>query len=163
MFFFLKEVTFEMQMVALYTQKVEKKKNHFWNDKQNTLVLDYAYHLAASDITSEQQQKKKIKKCQYCERKAKLLSLSALTISEKKKTGFGFCCFALFFCIFKKHNSLTGAGSRQKQDSQAHKVAIGPIQIKILWKLLSIKEFVIQATIFLATPKICGSFQLIIS
>jgi len=27
-----KEVTFEMQMVALYTQKVEKKKNHFWND-----------------------------------------------------------------------------------------------------------------------------------
>lgn len=49
-------------------------------------------HLAASDITSEQQQKK-IKKCQYCERKAKLLSLSALTISEKKM-GFGF-----FFCF----------------------------------------------------------------
>lgn len=54
-------------------------------------------HLAASDITSEQQQQKKIKKCQYCERKAKLLSLSALTISEKKM-GFGFFlfCFSAF-------------------------------------------------------------------
>lgn len=29
---FSKEVTFETQMVALYTQKVEKKNNHFWND-----------------------------------------------------------------------------------------------------------------------------------
>lgn len=28
---FLEEVTLEMQMVALYTQKVEKKKNHFGN------------------------------------------------------------------------------------------------------------------------------------
>lgn len=78
-------------------------------------------HLAASDITSEQDQK--LKKCQYRERKAKLLSLSVLTISEKKM-GIG---FFLFFCVFKKRNSLTGAGSRQKQDSQAHKVEIGPI------------------------------------
>lgn len=53
-------------------------------------------HLAASDITSEQpQKKKKIKKCQYCERKAKLLSLSALTISEKKKG-----VWILFYFVF---------------------------------------------------------------
>lgn len=117
-------------------------------------------HLAASDITFEQPQKK-IKKCQYCERKAKLLSLSALTISEKKN-GVWSIFFVLFFCVFKKRNSLTGTGSRQKQDSQAHKVEIGPIWVKILWKLLRIEESVIQA-IFLATRKICGSFQLIIS
>lgn len=33
-------------------------------------------------------------------------------------------CFSAFL---KNANSLTGAGSRQKQDSQAHKVEIGPI------------------------------------
>jgi len=60
--------------------------------------LDYAYHLAASDITSEQQ--KKIEKCQYCERKAKLLSLSALAISEKKN---GFRIVLFWFSAFLKN------------------------------------------------------------
>lgn len=47
--------------------------------KKDMLVLDYAYHhLTASDITSEQQQQQKNKKCQYCERKAKLLSLECV-------------------------------------------------------------------------------------
>lgn len=61
-------------------------------------------HLAASDITSEQQQKK-IKKCQYCERKAKLLSLSALTISEKKM-GFGFFFLFCFSAFLKNATAL---------------------------------------------------------
>lgn len=57
---FLKEVTFEMQLVALYTQKVEKKKITFGMIHRYKTHWFWIMHnhLAASDITSEQQQKK---------------------------------------------------------------------------------------------------------
>lgn len=87
-----------MQMVALYTQKVEKKKITFGMiHRYKTHWFGLCISPSASDITSEQQQK--IKKCQYCERKAKLLSLSALTVAEKNPGvwvflfGFGFLHF----------------------------------------------------------------------
>lgn len=59
MSFFFKEVTFEMQMVALCTQKVEKKKITFGMIHRYKTHWFWIMHnhLAASDITSEQQKK----------------------------------------------------------------------------------------------------------
>lgn len=57
--YFFKEVTFEMQTVALYTQSGKEKDSllEWYIDIRH--FLDYAYHLSAADITSEQQQQKK--------------------------------------------------------------------------------------------------------
>lgn len=81
-------------------------------------------HLAASDITSEQQQKNL--KVPILWKESKITKSECVNHFWEKKNGV-WICFVLFFCVFKKRNSLAGAGSRQKQDSQAHKVEIGPI------------------------------------
>lgn len=94
-----------------FTQQVEKKKNHFleWYINVRKTRCFWMMHITLQPLILPLNSNNKNKKCQYCERKAKLLSHECVNHLGKRARAWGEGgCFFLFIpaLLFKKAAAL---------------------------------------------------------